>query len=522
MSKAPSPDRDQTEVEAFLSDPGSYRPRPERVDRLDTHGAMVFLAGDEVWKIKRAVDFQFMDFSTLAKREAVCRREIEVNRTWAPDLYLDCVPITRAAGGGLEIGGQGAAVEWAVHMRRFPQEALLAWIAGHQGVSSALARELADTVFDGHELAQRIDGHDASAAMRRLAEALSNNIAHRSDILPPDLADRFRAAVLRQQARVSELMTTRAREGFVRRCHGDSHLGNIVLWNGKPMLFDAIEFDEDVARIDTLYDLAFLLMDLDHRGFRAASNTVLNRYLWRSGALRDIDGLAALPFYLGLRAGVRAMVTAERAAQKAARKDDEQDRITARGYLKAALDYLDPGPPRLIAVAGLSGTGKSTLAARLAPGLAPAPGAVHLRSDLERKKLFGAAETDRLGPDAYTVAAAASVYETLLEKARRAIAAGHSVVVDAVYARPGERLQLEKMADALGTPLSGQWLSAAQDTLASRVAQRRNDASDATVEIVRQQRDYDIGELSAAWTVIDAGRDIETTARQAEAVLAGR
>ena len=515
MSKAQAPDCDQTEVEAFLSEPDSYRPRPEQVERLDTHGAMVFMAGDHVWKIKRAVDFPYMDFSTLEKREAVCRREVEVNRTWAPDLYLGCVPITRATGGGLEFDGKGEPVEWAVHMRRFPQNDLLAWIADHQGVPRALARDLADTVLDGHSRAERIDGQDSAAAMRRLVEALSDNIAGRADILPRELAERFRKSASDQHGRVSRLLNTRAEEGFVRRCHGDSHLGNIVLWNGRPMLFDAIEFDEDVARVDTLYDLAFLLMDLDHRGLRSASNTVLNRYLWRSGATRDLDGLAALPLFLGLRAGVRAMVTAERAAQK----NEEQDRIIALRYLEAALAYLHPGSPKLIAVAGLSGTGKSTLATRLAPDLIPAPGAVHLRSDLERKSLFGVEETDRLGSEAYTPAAARSVYGILVDKARRVLSAGHSVVVDAVYARPEERNDLEDVARALNVPLHGLWLAAAPETLADRVAQRRNDASDATVEVVQQQLDYEIGELSAAWTVVDAGRDVEATLSQAQTAL---
>ena len=516
MTTAQAPDSDQAEVEAFLSDPLSYPSRPERVDRLDTHGAMVFLAGDDAWKIKRAVAFPYMDFSTLGKREAVCRREVEVNRTWAPDLYLGCVPITRQNDGRLALGGDGEPVEWAVQMRRFPQESLLAWIAGHQGVTGALARDLADVAFDSHARAERISERQNAARMRRLAEALADTIAGNAPTLPSDQAERFKERALSQHARVAGLLDRRAGEGFVRRCHGDLHLGNIVLWKDRPVLFDAIEFDEEIARIDTLYDLAFLLMDLDHRGLRKAANVVLNRYLWRSGSVSDLDGLAALPLFLGLRAGVRAMVTAERARQA---HDDAADQETARGYLTAALGYLDPSSPRLIAVAGLSGTGKSTLAARLAPDFGPAPGAVHLRSDLERKSLFGVGETDRLGREAYTAAAAATVYETLIEKARHAMAAGHSVIVDAVYARPDERMRLEETAAALGVPLHGLWLSASSETMMSRVAGRRNDASDATVDVVQQQLDYDIGALSAAWTVIDAGRDIETTVEQAQAAL---
>lgn len=515
MTKAEGLYEDQAEVEAFLSNPGSYPVRPEQVRRIETHAAIVFLAGNEAWKIKRAVRFPYLDFSTLAKRRAVCQREVEVNRTWAPDLYLGCVPITRQPDGRLAIGGNGEPVEWAVHMRCFGQDSLLGQIAEHDGVSAALSRDLADAAFDSHVRAERIIGKDGSARAGRLVESLSRNIAELTPILPQQEARLFAERARRQHARVSHLLDARAAEGFVRRCHGDLHLGNIVLWQGRPMLFDAIEFDEEIARIDVLYDLAFLLMDLDHRGLRPAANAVLNRYLWRSGQLQDLDGLAALPLFLALRAGVRSMVAAERAQQS----DADTDRAAARSYLQAALDDLDPAAPRLIAIAGLSGTGKSTLAARLAPDLGPAPGAVHLRSDLERKSLFGVGETDRLGPEAYTVEAAAAVYRLLIDKARHAAAAGQSVIVDAVFARADERHSLGDLAAELGIPLRGLWLTAPSETLMERVAGRRNDASDATVDVVRIQLDYRIGALGPAWTVIDAGQSIGTTVDRARAAL---
>jgi predicted kinase len=291
-----------------------------------------------------------------------------------------------------------------------------------------------------------------------------------------------------------------------------------VLWQGRPVLFDAIEFDENIATIDTLYDLAFLLMDLDrHRQARAA-NVVLNRYLWRSHDDLDLMGLQALPLFLGLRAGIRAMVTIDRAAQEegqAARDDSDR----ARTYLHAALGYLRPRPPRLVAVGGLSGTGKTTLAAGLAPSLGSVPGAVHLRSDLERKALFGVEETVRLTAEAYSAEASSTVYDTLCRKARIALTAGHSVIVDAVYSTPRERSAIEAVASALGVPFRGLWLTAGGAELVARVAARRNDASDATPEFVAQQLTWDTGALSPAWAMLDASSGADETLQRAMMVL---
>ncbi len=516
-------DSDQLEVVNFLADPASYGGRAGgTVDRIETHGAMVFLAGDEVWKIKRAVRFPYMDLSTLEKRRAVCAREVEVNRIWAPELYLGCIPITRERNGRLAFGGSGEAVEWAVRMRRFPQSDLLGNLAEREGISRDLARDLADATFDSHAKAPPVEDSRGAARVASLVASVAHNLAGVSAVLGAVEAAWFRQRAEAQHARAAAVLDRRAAHGHVRRCHGDLHLDNIVMWQGRPTLFDAIEFDEELASIDTLYDLAFLLMDLDYRGLGTAANAVLNRYLWRSQEALDLDGLAALPLFLGLRAGVRALVAAERAQQEeAAGREEERGRCIARarGHMRAALAHLDPPPPELVAVGGLSGTGKSTLAATLAAQIGPCPGAVHLRSDLERKALFGRTEMERLGAEGYTEAATARVYGTLIEKAERVLAAGHGVIVDAVFAREDERRHLETAAAKAGLPLKGLWLTASPSVLMERVAQRRNDASDATVDVVRTQLDYDIGSLSPAWKVVDAGGDAEGTEQRARVAL---
>jgi predicted kinase len=314
-------------------------------------------------------------------------------------------------------------------------------------------------------------------------------------------------------------LEARAAAGFVRRCHGDLHLNNIVLWRGRPVLFDAIEFDEDLATIDTLYDLAFLLMDLDKRNQRRIANMVLNRYLWCSGAELDLHGLGALPLFLGLRAAIRAPVMAERAQQESAEVGD-RDRQTARDYLSSANTYLAPAAPLLIVVGGLSGSGKSTLARALAPELGPAPGAVHLRSDLERKQLHAVAETVRLMPESYTQMANDAVYAGLYEKARDIVAARHAVIVDAVFAQSEARARIEAVAVELGIPFQGLWLTASPEKLVQRVAARRDDASDATPDIVRRQLGWHLDPLPETWKELDASGSPEEALQNARAALA--
>jgi predicted kinase len=294
----------------------------------------------------------------------------------------------------------------------------------------------------------------------------------------------------------------------VRRGHGDLHLGNIAMIEGKPVPFDAIEFDPLIAAGDVLYDLAFLLMDLVERGLGSAANVVLNRYLIETRRAEDIDALAALPLFLSLRAAIRAKVTAARREFAPA---GERARIdaAARAYFRLALSSIEPPAPRLVAIGGLSGTGKSTVARRLAPHLPPAPGALVVRSDIERKTMLRAAETDRLPPQAYRAEVTAQVYDALTDKARRALAAGHSVIVDAVFARPGERARIAAAAQAAGADFRGLFLLADLPVRIERIAARLADASDADAAVARRQEAYDLGALD--WTRVDAAGPLDDT-----------
>ena len=503
----------QHEVIAFLSDPASYCPPVGHVELIETHGAFVFLAGAHAFKIKRAVAYEYMDFSTLAKRQAALARELEINRPNAPGLYLGLVAITRSGSGGLALGGAGPVLEWALQMVRFDEDNLLSRLAERDRLTGDLLRALADEVVGAHARAPVSTGASASRGLNEVIAELERAFGQqaRTDMVAWAATARGRLTGL------TGLLQARLDRGLVRRCHGDLHLNNIVLWQGKPTLFDAIEFDVGLATIDLLYDLAFLLMDLDVRGQRAGANLVLNRYLWRRNEPLDLDGLLALPLFLALRAAIRAMVGWQRAAQlpEGARAAAEQQ---ASSLAQAAIAYLAPPPPRLIAVGGLSGTGKSTLAAVLAPGIGAAPGALHVRSDLERKSLLGVEETERLPDGAYDAATTAKVYALLIEKARAGLAGSHCVVVDAVFSQPEERAGIGAVATAQSVPFTGLWLTAGREAMLRRVAARTGDASDATPAIVERQIARGAGAID--WTEIDAGGTPGETLKRAKRALA--
>jgi uncharacterized protein len=505
----------QSEVLAFLANPATYGGAPVR--RIDTHSAVVFLARDRVFKVKRAVRYSYLDFSTLAQRRAACEAELEINRAFAPALYLRVIPITREANGALRLGGHGESVEWAVEMRRFDETRTLDHLADANAIDLALADKLARTVAATHNRIPVLEGAPWIAALSTYIAA--NDAAFRAD---PDLFDAAQTASLDRDSRVSldrlrPLLAARSAAGMVRRGHGDLHLGNVALVDGNPTLFDAVEFSPLIAAGDLLYDLAFLLMDLADRGLSAAANVVLNRYLAEARRISDLDAVAALPFFMSLRAAIRANVTASRAA--IARKPDrEQARSVAQKYFALACRLIQPAPPVLVGIGGLSGTGKSQLAATLAPELAPSPGAIVLRSDVERKALEGRREDEHLPAEAYTAEKSARVYAMLVEKAGRIIAAGHSAIVDAVFARPQERDALRNVAQARGVAFHGLFLTTDLATRVARVGSRRGDASDADRTVARAQEQYVLGHND--WRLIDASGVPESTLAHARELLA--
>jgi aminoglycoside phosphotransferase family enzyme/predicted kinase len=504
----------QDAVLTFLADPATHGGRPVR--RIDTHAAAVFLAGKRALKIKRAVCFPFLDYSTLDKRRAACTAEIEVNRSFAPNIYRGLVAVTREADGRLALGGAGAAVEWAVDMLRFDEEKTLDRLADGGTIDAAMAGALARAVAAAHAVAPVADAEPWIDALSTYLDRNDAAFRAASDIFPAHEAATLDNASRQALARIRPLLAARGRLGLVRRGHGDLHLGNIALIDGRPVPFDAIEFDPQIATGDVLYDLAFLIMDLVERRLTPAANVVLNCYLAETRRDEDLAALAALPFFLALRAAIRAMVTAARRANVAA-SERNATAHTARTYFDLARRLIAPPTPRLVAVGGLSGTGKSALARMLAPDLAPAPGAVLIRTDVERKALFGVAESSRLPAPAYAPEVTAQVYALVGDKARRVLAAGHGAIVDAVFARRQERAAISVVAKSCNVAFRGLFLTADLATRLARVGTRTHDASDADADVARAQESYDLGLLD--WHEVDASGAPDTTLAHARAAL---
>ena len=316
---------------------------------------------------------------------------------------------------------------------------------------------------------------------------------------------------------VRPVLLKRGGAGSVRRCHGDLHLRNIALIDGEPTLFDAVEFSDEIASGDVLYDLAFLLMDLEERGLRAAANRLFNRYLAPEPP-DALTGLVALPLFLSLRAAIRAKVEAAGADRLEGEKRDEA-RSLARRYFDLAIRFLAYLPPRLVAVGGLSGVGKSALGGALAPEIGRAPGALWLRSDLERKAMFAVAETAPLPASAYLSDVTRDVYHRLIDKARIALRAGQSVLLDATFATAAERSAAANAAAEVGVGFTGLFLDAPLATRLARIASRRDDASDADVDVARRQTMDPLSERG--WKALDASGSLSDTTVLARARLRG-
>lgn len=504
--------QDQSAAVALLADPATHGGITP--DRIDTHAAMVFLAGDRAYKLKRAVWFPFLDFSTVDKRRAACEAELTLNRRTAPALYLDVRPLARDAGGTLSIGGAGEAVDWVVIMRRFDQDALFDRMAERGALTTGHMRHLADTIADFHDKAEIRRDRGGYEAMRWVVDDNIEELAGQASVFPAGEIESLRDRSAQALRRCRDLLDMRCDSGHVRHCHGDLHLRNILLWDEKPTLFDCLEFDETLASIDVLYDLAYLLMDLEHRDRRDLANLAFNRYLQRSG---DLGGLPALPLFLSCRAAIRAKVEGSAAAHQGDDAEAGKLRASARAYLDRAIAVLAPRDPRLIGIGGESGSGKSTVAALMAPSLGGAPGALILRSDVTRKRLFSHALEERLPPEAYSPEATARTYGRLIEAVKAGLAAGMTVIADAVFADPAERNALEDAAREAGVPFSGLWLDVPLEVRITRVGHRTADASDATADFLRDHPAFERGPMK--WTRLDARGDADTVASAARQLL---
>lgn len=501
----------QSETIGFLGSPHAFGPGEETPRTIRTHISVVMLIGRRALKLKRAVHLSYLDLSTPERRLAMCRHELELNRRTAPDLYRAVHRITRERDGTLALDGQGELVDAVLEMRRFDDALLFDRLAQEGRLNATHMGMLAEGIARFHRAAEISSDRQGAQRLARVL-AVNERAFAAADILPRAEVEALNAACRAALERHGALLDARACDGKVRRGHGDLHLRNICLDAGEPLLFDCLEFDEDLATADILYDLAFVLMDLWHRGLEALANTLFNRYLDATG---DETGLRLLPLFMAVRAAVRAHVTAIDSGKPPAARLAE-----AQAYLRLGSGLLQEKPAILVAIGGYSGSGKSTLAAMVAPKIGPAPGARIAASDRIRKKLHGVAPETRLPAEAYAEAVSARTYGEMVAQAGNAVAQGHAAIADAVFDRQVERERVEDAARRLGVKFHGIWLDVPATLLVERVVARRNDPSDATPDVVRAQ----IARHGAPddWTRLAAQTDTASVARAAlDAICSG-
>ncbi len=488
-------DRDTAAAHAALLDPRTYPHPAGRIEHLATHISDVYLAGDYAYKFKKPVNLGFLDFSTIEKRRAACLEELRLNRRLAPEIYLDVVALC-ADGGPMRLradaGAEGAAVlDYAVRMVRMPQDGMLDALARQDRLARAHLLDIARQMARFHTAAE----HGAAVARYGEREAIAapirQNFAQTERYIgitiPRARFERLRAwseRFLREQA---ALFAARVGAGRVVDGHGDLHLRNMCLYRGKVVIFDCIEFNPALRAGDAIGDIAFLTMDLDHRALATLGTVFLNEYLERT---QDYAGLPLLDFYQVYHAYVRGKVNSFLLDGAGSEADKTRAREEAGRYFELAERYLSPRAPGLLIASGLSASGKSTLAARIAEQL----GGIRVRSDAVRKHLAGmeleARDRSGYNEGIYTPAMSAKTYERMLEHARAIVAAGRWAILDATYSRREHRRPAAELARSLALPFGILYCAAPLVELKRRIVTRAaagTDVSDAGVAVLEEQ-----------------------------------
>ena len=506
----------QSEIVAWLMNPATHDAAGGNVERITTHAAIVFLIGDCALKMKRDVKFAYLDFTTLASRSDALTRELRLNRRTAPELYLGVRPIYRTHDGKLSFRSSPNAqiVEWLLEMKRFDSKSVLDQIADRGDLNAELIDKLAANIAKFHAIAER---RPIEAGADHFAKVLRSNDSELRNCGEIDLTqvDQISKTSLQFVQDWRRVLDRRARQGFVRHCHGDLHLANIVVLDGEPTPFDCLEFRDDFATTDVLYDIAFPLMDLICRRLRPLANRLLNTYLWQlpfTELQETLHGLPLMRLFVSCRAAVRAHVLGRRIHNETGSHASQ----ALDSYIDLAKRAFEAPKPKLVAIGGLSGTGKTTLAKLLAPDIGAVYGAVHLRTDVIRKQKARTDLDARLPDSAYAKSQIGRIYDDLCDLASRAVQ-GETVILDGVFADPREREAVQQVATAAGVPFVGIWLVAETDEMERRLDARKSDASDATGDVLRKQLTYDLGKLD--WHRIDANKPVDVSAVTARAVI---
>lgn len=484
---------------------------------FETHISYVILTGDYVYKFKKPVDLGFLDFSTLEKRKFFCNEELRLNRRLAPAMYLDVVSVHGTPEHPV-VGGEGPLLEYAVKMRQFATADRMDLVTARGELTAEQIDQLAHIVAAFHEVIPIAASGSPFGTLEVIQQRIMQNfeqvLQNTDDPEISSICSQLRDWSETVLAKRQDLIAQRKQEGAVRECHGDMHMANIVMLEGKPVIYDCLEFAEDLRWIDTISEVAFLYMDLDFHHEHKLALRFLNQYMSRRG---DYAGLGLLCVYLVYRAMVRAKVNSIEAKQQASNPKAAADYLsTTRSYLALARNYIESfASPVLIILHGLSGSGKSWLAEQLLESY----GAIQIRSDVERKRLLGleaqAKTKSAIGQGAYSKDMTTQTYQRLLQLASQILQAGPSVIVDATFLKKDQREQFQQLALSLEIPYVILDLQASEDTLKSRILKRADqakDASEATLKVLQQQikTDEAITASEAEYTIqVDMEKELE-------------
>lgn len=472
----------------FLLNTKNYPGQVSEIIHFETHISHIFLTGIYAYKIKKPIKLDFLDFSTLEKRLFFCKREIELNCRYAPDLYegLSCISKKEE---GLFLDQQGGtAVEYAVRMKQFNNHLLFSNLVKTSELTSQIVIKLIDVIARFHRLAELAPSF---FTFEKVSKYFSENFSVLTCYLSAEFKDIFLDPLILLSgallARHRSLIEKRS-ISHVKFLHGDMHLGNIVIYQGRPTLFDGIEFNDEYSCCDTWADLAFLIMDLINSGKEEFAYCVINNYLTQTD---DFTGLALLPLYISYRACVRAKVIVLELLEQG---QDVQSKLVLR-YIELAHRSLLKRAVFILAIGGLSGSGKSTLSTEISQRCR----LIHIRSDVIRKQLLGVDINERAHAKAYTEEVSERVYRGLFERAKTTLAAGFPVVVDAVFLQEEHRNAIESLAHDLGIPIFGLWCEVSDETAHDRINSRSlymEDASDATFDVYMHQKRSSIGKMN--------------------------
>ncbi len=478
----------QPELISALMQPAVYGHAVINIQLIETHISWVILTGDFAYKIKKPVNLGFLDFSTLEKRLFCCEEELRLNRRLAAEIYLDVVAITGTPAQPV-LQGAGAAIEYAVRMVQFPQQAQLDNMLTQGKLHSQHIDAIAVMVANFHQRTDIAPADSNFGDPQHVYHPVAENFSQiREHLQTSDYESEL--ANLENWSKTSYATLTpvfeqRKHDGFIRECHGDMHLRNLVWFNNKPMAFDCLEFNPALRWIDTLSEVAFLVMDLDDREQSALARRFLNNYLQQCG---DYQGIQVLRFYLVYRALVRAKVAAIRAGQRGITAPEQNEAIAEfQTYLRLGRSYIRARTPTLIITRGMSASGKSTLTLPLLE----ATGAIRIRSDVERKRLFGIdpaadSKTD-IGEGIYSAAAGIKTYEKLKQLAEVVLDAGFTVIIDAAFLKSEQRQPFRQLAEAKGIPFIILEFTASAETLRKRIRVRAHEVSDADLSVLEHQ-----------------------------------